>query len=75
LRIHRSAHAAPIELGDRVQILRRTMRERDYGVLRSAFLLGALATGIMAFRLGGASARLAANSGQPSTTPPNTPRR
>ena len=67
LRIYRSAHAAPIELSDRLQILRRTMRDRDYGLLRSAFLLGSLATGIMAFRLGGASARFAANSVQSST--------
>jgi glycosyltransferase involved in cell wall biosynthesis len=57
LRIYRSAHAAPIELRDRIRILRRTVRERDYGVLRSAFLVGSLAAGIMAFRFGGASAR------------------
>lgn len=74
LRIYRSAHAAPIQLSDRIQILRRTMRERDYGLLRSAFLLGFLATGIMAFRLGGASARFAANADQPSTTSPSKPR-
>ena len=70
LRIYRSAHAAPIQLSNRIQILRRTMRERDYGLLRSAFLLGSLASGIMAFRLGGASARFSANSAQSSTVSP-----
>jgi len=74
LRIYRSAHAAPIELRDRIQILRRTMRERDYGLLRSAFLLGSLAAGIMAFRLGGASARFAASGAQSSTTSQRTTR-
>jgi len=72
LRIYRSAHAAPIQLSDRIQLLRRTVHERDYGPLRSAFLLGSLAAGIMAFRLGGASARFAANPAQSSTTSEST---
>ena len=72
LRIYQSAHAAPIQLSDRLQILRRTMRERDYGLARSAVLLGSLVTGIIAFRLGGASARFAANSAPSSTTSPST---
>ena len=66
LRIYRSAHAAPIQLSDRIEILRRTMRERHYGVLRSTFLLGSLAAGIIAFRLGGASARFGASAAQSS---------
>jgi hypothetical protein len=72
LRIYRSAHAAPIQLSDRIQILRRTMRERDYGVLRSVVLLGSLVTGIMAFRLGGASARFATSAVRSPTTSPST---
>jgi glycosyltransferase involved in cell wall biosynthesis len=72
LRIYRSAHAAPIQLNDRIRILRRTMRERDYGLLRSAALLGALVTGIMAFRLGGASARFAATAAQSPTASTRT---
>ena len=72
LRIYQSAHAAPIQLSDRIQILRRTMRERGFGLLRSAFLLGSLATGIMAFRLGGASARFAANAARTATRSPST---
>lgn len=72
LRIYSSAHAAPIELSDRVRLLRRTVRERDYGPLRSAFLLGALAAGVMAFRLGGASARFAASAARSSTPSPHT---
>jgi hypothetical protein len=72
LRIHRSAHAAPIQLSDRVQILRRTVNERGYGPVRSAFLLGFLATGIMAFRLGGASARFGANAGRSATSQSQT---
>ena len=74
LRIYGSAHAAPIELRDRIRILRRTVRERDYSLLRSAFLLGSLATGIMAFRLGGASARFAPTVAQSSTTSQRTTR-
>ena len=58
LRVHRSAHAAPIGLGDRVGIFRRTLSERGFGPVRGATLLVLLAAGIVAFRMGGASARL-----------------
>jgi hypothetical protein len=57
LRVHRSGHAAPILLGDRVRIFRSTVARRDYGVFTSLALLGFLGAGILAFRLGGASAR------------------
>lgn len=57
LRIHRSSHAAPIGLDDRVRIFRATAAERGYGPATSLALLGFLAAGIVAFRVGGASAR------------------
>ena len=63
LRIHRSSHAAPIRLADRVEIFRRTARQRGYGAITSIALLGFLAGGIVAFRLGGASARFATRPG------------
>ena len=57
LRVHQSSHAAPIDLDERVRIFRRTVKQRGYGALASIALLGFLASGIVAFRLGGASAR------------------
>jgi hypothetical protein len=60
LRVHRSGHAAPILLDDRVRIFRSTVARRDYGLFTSVALLGFLGAGIVAFRLGGASARFGA---------------
>jgi glycosyltransferase involved in cell wall biosynthesis len=57
LRIHRSGHAAPIDLEVRVRIYRTTVARRGYGPVASVALLGFLAAGIAAYRLGGASAR------------------
>jgi hypothetical protein len=57
LRVHRSGHAAPIGLASRARIFRATVAERGYGPGTSFALLGFLAAGIIAFRLGGASAR------------------
>jgi len=57
LRLHNSSHAAPIRLEDRIGILRRTAAEHGYGPTATIALLGFLASGILAFRLGGASAR------------------
>jgi hypothetical protein len=58
LRVHKSSHAAPIPLGQRVQLLRDTVAQRGYGPAAAAVLLVLLGAGIAAFRLGGASARL-----------------
>ena len=57
LRVHRSSHAAPIRLNDRVRIFRDTVERSGYGPLTAALLLALLGAGIVAFRLGGASAR------------------
>lgn len=57
LRVHRSAHAAPIPLAQRVELFRQTIAERGFGGARSAAMFALLAAGIAAFRLGGASAR------------------
>jgi len=57
LRVHRSSHAAPIALADRISLFRETLAQRSYGPVRAAFLLLTLGAGIVAFRLGGASAR------------------
>jgi len=59
LRIHRSGHAAPIRLEDRLRIFRTTRARGGYGPAASVALLGFLAAGIVTYRLGGASARLA----------------
>jgi hypothetical protein len=53
LQLHRSAHAAPIALGDRIRLLRQTVRERRYGPLDAATLLMVLGAGIAVFRVGG----------------------
>lgn len=57
LRVHRSSHAAPIPLDERIRLFRETLRERRYGPVSAVALLAFLAAGIAAFRLGGASAR------------------
>ena len=57
LRLHRSAHAAPIRLTDRVRIFREAVARRGYGTMTAAVLLALLGAGIVTFRLGGASAR------------------
>jgi hypothetical protein len=59
LRIHRSGHAAPIRLEDRLRIVGTTVARLGYGPVSSLALLGFLAAGIAAYRLGGASARFA----------------
>ena len=59
LRTHRSAHAAPIPLADRIDIFRRTLQQRRLGVLRSAMLLALLGAGNLVFRLGGLAAEAA----------------
>jgi hypothetical protein len=56
--VHRSSHAAPIALADRVKIFRRAVAERRYGAVTSGVLLVMLGTGIVAFRAGGLSARV-----------------
>jgi hypothetical protein len=58
LAVHRSSHAAPIALDDRVKIFRRMAAESRHGVVTSGVLLVMLAAGIVAFRAGGLSARL-----------------
>ena len=57
LRVHKSSHAAPIPLGQRVQLFRDTVAQRGYGPAAGVALLVLLGAGIAAFRLGGASAR------------------
>ena len=57
LRLHRSSHAAPIHLGDRVRIFRDVVAKRGYGAMTATVLLALLGAGILTFRLGGASAR------------------
>lgn len=57
LRVHRSAHAAPIGLPDRVRIFREAVARRGYGTVTATVLLALLGAGIVTFRLGGASAR------------------
>ena len=57
LRLHCSAHAAPIRLTDRVRIFREAVARRGYGAMTAAVLLVLLGAGIVTFRLGGASAR------------------
>ena len=57
LRLHRSSHAAPIPLDERIRLFQDTRRRRGYGPIAAAALLAFLAGGIAAFRLGGASAR------------------
>jgi hypothetical protein len=61
LRTHRSGHAAPIALDQRIRLFRETLAERGYGPLRAAGLFVLLGAGILTFRLGGwtaAAARL-----------------
>ena len=53
LRIHRSAHAAPISLDQRVRLFRETLAQRGYGPAKAATLFLLLGAGILAFRLGG----------------------
>ena len=57
LRLHNSSHAAPIRLTDRIQIFSDTVRRERYGSMRAVLLLGFLGAGILAFRVGGATAR------------------
>ena len=57
LRVFRSAHSAPIALGDRIRLFRDTLTHRGFGPVSAAALLAFLAAGILTFRLGGASAR------------------
>jgi hypothetical protein len=57
LRVHGSSHAAPIPVGDRMELFRRTLAQRGYGLATATALLFMLGAGIAAFRLGGASAR------------------
>jgi hypothetical protein len=58
LRVHKSSHAAPIALEDRIRLFRETVTRSRFGVVRAGMLLAFLGAGIAAFRLGGASARL-----------------
>lgn len=60
LRIHRSAHAAPIDFGQRVRIFRETVQGRRHGHLTSGVLIVLLAAGILAFRAGGWAGAVAA---------------
>ena len=53
LQLHQSAHAAPIGLGDRIRIFRRTVRQRGYGPLEAATLFLLVVVGMVAFRIGG----------------------
>jgi len=57
LRVHKSSHAAPIALPERVRLFRETVATRRYGFAQAGMLLAFLGAGIAAFRLGGASAR------------------
>ena len=59
LRIHRSAHAAPIALDQRVRLFRETLARHGYGLPTAATLFMLLGAGILAFRIGGWSAALA----------------
>jgi hypothetical protein len=56
LRIHRSSHAAPIALEQRVRLFHETLERRRYGPGTAAALFVLLGAGIFAFRLGGWSA-------------------
>jgi hypothetical protein len=53
LRIHRSSHAAPIPLDQRVRLFRETLERRGYGPATAATLFVLLGAGIGAFRVGG----------------------
>ena len=59
---HQSSHAAPIDLAQRSRLFRETVRQRGYGPLRALLLLILVATGILAFRLGGWTGRLAGSA-------------
>lgn len=63
LRVHKSSHAAPIAFADRVQLFRDTVKQRGYGPVAATTLLAFLGAGIVAFRLGGASARFVRHRG------------
>jgi len=62
LRTHRSGHAAPIPLEQRMQLFRDTLAQRGYGPLRATALFLFLGAGILTFRLGGLAASLAAHT-------------
>ena len=53
LQRHQSSHAAPIALGDRIRIVRATIRQHTYGPLDVGMLLTLLGAGILVFRVGG----------------------
>jgi Glycosyl transferase family 2 len=59
LRTHRSGHAAPIPLEQRVLLFRETLAERRYGPVGAAALFLFLGAGILTFRLGGWAAAAA----------------
>ena len=62
LRTHRSGHAAPIPLEQRVRLFRETLAERHYGPGSAAALFLFLGAGILTFRLGGWAAAAAARA-------------
>ena len=59
LRKHRSGHAAPIPLEQRIRLFRETLAERRYGVVSAAALFLFLGAGILTFRVGGLAAAIA----------------
>ena len=59
LRKHRSGHAAPIPVEQRVHLFRETLAERRYGSVSAAALFVFLGAGILTFRLGGLAAAIA----------------
>jgi glycosyltransferase involved in cell wall biosynthesis len=62
LRIHRSAHAAPISLDQRLRLFRETLAQPGYGPGTAATLFALLGAGILAFRLGGWTGALGVRS-------------
>jgi len=53
LQVHQSSHSAPISLERRLSLFRGTLDQRGYGPMKAAGLVGLLAAGILAFRIGG----------------------
>ena len=59
LRKHRSGHAAPIPLEQRVRLFRETLAKQRYGAGSAAALFLFLGAGILTFRVGGVAAAIA----------------
>ena len=60
MQIHHSAHAAPIELEERMRLVRNTIELHSYGLVNAALLRALLSAGLLVFRLGSWVGRLRA---------------